>query len=139
LPTASPGQEGVQEDLLFLKTDVKSYKDFRYGFLLHKPRLSLMGIILSGTPPIRDFNRRFHREPENKTESAFVPLPPDYDLDTLLIAKHAYKTRQRGLFLVSALHFPHNQRQAAGQEKHHLPVQRKNRLQGILRQDLLPC
>jgi len=64
-----------------------------------------MGIILSGTPPIRDFSKHSRKEPENKTESAFV-LQPDYDPGTLLIAKHAYKTRQRGLFFVSQLHLP---------------------------------
>jgi len=50
LPPSSPGQEDVQEDLLFLQTDVQSYKVFRYG-LFHQPRLSLRGIILSESPP----------------------------------------------------------------------------------------
>jgi hypothetical protein len=47
---------------------------------------------------IADFNSRFHREPENKTETAFVPLPPDYDLDTLLTARYARKTDNAGCF-----------------------------------------
>jgi transposase len=39
-----------------------------------------------------EFNKKFHREPENKIETGFAPIPKDYDLDTLLTAKYERKT-----------------------------------------------
>jgi transposase len=41
---------------------------------------------------IKEFNKKFHREPENKTDTAFAPLPKEFDLDTLLTAKYERKT-----------------------------------------------
>jgi hypothetical protein len=47
---------------------------------------------------IKDFNKRFHREPEDKQKTAFVPLPPGFDLDTLLAAKYERKTDNSSCF-----------------------------------------
>jgi hypothetical protein len=47
---------------------------------------------------IREFNRRFHREPACRDRTAFVPLPADFDLDTLLAAKYRRKTDNCGCF-----------------------------------------
>jgi hypothetical protein len=47
---------------------------------------------------IREFNKKFHREAENKTETAFAPLPAEYDLDTLLAATYNRKTDACGCF-----------------------------------------
>jgi transposase len=47
---------------------------------------------------IREFNRRFHREPACQDQTAFAPLPEDFDLDTLLAAKYSRKTDSCGCF-----------------------------------------
>jgi hypothetical protein len=47
---------------------------------------------------IREFNRRFHRESACQDRTAFVPLPADFDLDTLLAAKYSRKTDNCGCF-----------------------------------------
>jgi hypothetical protein len=49
---------------------------------------------------IREFNQRFHREPACPDESAFAPVPVNFDLDTLLVAKYNRKTDACGCFLV---------------------------------------
>jgi hypothetical protein len=40
----------------------------------------------------REFNHRFHHEPACQKDTAFVPVPADFDLDTLLAAKYSRKT-----------------------------------------------
>jgi hypothetical protein len=45
---------------------------------------------------IKEFNRRFHHEPACRKDRAFVPLPVDFDLDTLLTAKYNRKTDNCG-------------------------------------------
>jgi hypothetical protein len=47
---------------------------------------------------IKEFNRRFRREPACRDRTAFVPLPADFDLDTLLAAKYSRKTDSCGCF-----------------------------------------
>jgi hypothetical protein len=47
---------------------------------------------------IREFNPRFHREPACQDDTAFAPLPPGFDLDTLLTAKYNRKTDNCGCF-----------------------------------------
>jgi transposase len=47
---------------------------------------------------IRDFNQRFHREPACQDETAFAPVPMNFDLDTLLAAKYHRKTDTCGCF-----------------------------------------
>jgi transposase len=47
---------------------------------------------------ITEFNRRFHREPACKKETAFAPIPANFDLDTLLVAKYTRKTDNCGCF-----------------------------------------
>ena len=47
---------------------------------------------------IKEFNQKFHREPSCRTETAFAPVPADFDLDTLLAAKYNRKTDNCGCF-----------------------------------------
>jgi transposase len=47
---------------------------------------------------IREFNRRFHREPACRDDTAFAPLPADFSLDTLPAAKYRRKTDNCGCF-----------------------------------------
>jgi hypothetical protein len=47
---------------------------------------------------ITEFNRRFHREPACRDETAFAPLPAGFDLDALLAAKYTRKTDNCGCF-----------------------------------------
>jgi transposase len=47
---------------------------------------------------IREFNHRFHHEPACQKETAFAPVPADFDLDTLLAAKYSRKTDTCGCF-----------------------------------------
>jgi transposase len=47
---------------------------------------------------IKEFNQRFHREPACQDDTAFVPLPADFDLDTLLAARYNRKTDACGCF-----------------------------------------
>jgi transposase len=47
---------------------------------------------------IREFNRRFRREPACRDETAFAPLPAAFSLDTLLAAKYTRKTDNCGCF-----------------------------------------
>jgi transposase len=47
---------------------------------------------------IREFNQRFHREPVCQDDTAFAPLPADFDLDTLLAVKYHRKTDTCGCF-----------------------------------------
>ncbi|MDR2258775.1 MAG: hypothetical protein LBE14_06465 [Treponema sp.] len=48
---------------------------------------------------ITEFNRRFHRKPACRDETAFAPLPAGFDLDTVLAAKYTRKTDNCGCFL----------------------------------------
>jgi hypothetical protein len=47
---------------------------------------------------IREFNRRFRREPACQDKTVFVPLPAGFNLDTLLAAKYNRKTDNCGCF-----------------------------------------
>jgi hypothetical protein len=47
---------------------------------------------------IREFNRRFRREPACQDDTAFAPLPAGFNLDTLLTAKYNRKTDNCGCF-----------------------------------------
>jgi hypothetical protein len=47
---------------------------------------------------IKEFNRRFHHEPACQKDTAFAPVPADFDLDTLLAAKYSRKTDNCGCF-----------------------------------------
>jgi hypothetical protein len=47
---------------------------------------------------LREFNHRFHREPACPKDTAFVPIPADFDLDTLLAVKYSRKTDTCGCF-----------------------------------------
>jgi hypothetical protein len=47
---------------------------------------------------IKEFNHRFHHEPACRKDTAFVPLPVDFDLDTLPAANYSHKTDNRGCF-----------------------------------------
>jgi hypothetical protein len=47
---------------------------------------------------ITEFNQRFHRNPACQDHTAFVPVPADLDLDTLLAARYNRTTDGCGCF-----------------------------------------
>jgi hypothetical protein len=80
---------------------------------------------------IREFNRRFRREPSCHDDTAFAPLPADFDLDTLFASTAAKRiTAAASLLRITPSKLTAQNRWS---KKYRVSVQRKNRFQGVLR------